>query len=154
MRLSDSAAIEIVALGETLHGHPGAPRSVSRLGTLGARLRSPLHIGLASLYNAVASMQAGDPHHAADACRTALDAWHGQPYDVQILEALDVLAWASAAGGQAETAGRLLTTTAEHYFPSFGFTETTRDVVPDDIRATGEFRGTCPESAIAMRLSL
>jgi DNA-binding CsgD family transcriptional regulator len=111
--IAEAAAIEIVALGETLHGHPGAPRSVSRLGTLGARLGSPLHIGLASLYNAVASMQAGDPHHAAHACRTALDAWHGQPYDVQILEALDVLAWASAAGGQAETAGRLLTTTTE-----------------------------------------
>ena len=44
--------------------------------------------------------------------------WHGQPYDVQILEALDVLAWASAAGGQAETAGRLLTTTTRVTSPA------------------------------------
>lgn len=111
--IAETVAIEIVALGEILHGHPGAPRSVARLRKLGARLQSPLHVGLASLYDAVALMQAGDPDHAANACRTALHAWHGHSYDIQILEALDVLAWASAAGGQAETAGRLLTTTTE-----------------------------------------
>ena len=48
----------------------------------------------------------------------------------------------------------LLTTTAEHYFPSFGFRTTTRDAVPDDIRATGEFQGACPASATVMHLSL
>jgi amino-acid N-acetyltransferase len=48
----------------------------------------------------------------------------------------------------------LLTTTAEHYFPSFGFRTTTRDAVPDDIRATGEFQGACPASATVMSLSL
>ena len=111
--IAEAVAMEIVALSETLQGHPGAPRSVARLGTLGARLQSPLQVGLASLFDAVAAMQDGDPGHAADACRTALDTWHGHPYTVQILEALDVLAWASAAGGQAETAGRLLTTTTE-----------------------------------------
>ena len=111
--IAEAVAIEIVALGETLQGHPGAARSVARLGTLGDRLQSPLHVGLASLFDAVAAMQAGDPDRAADACRTALETWHGHRYDVQILEALDVLAWASAAGGQAETAGRLLATTTE-----------------------------------------
>ena len=30
----------------------------------------------------------------------------------------------------------LLTTTAERYFPSFGFTPTTRDAVPEEVRAT------------------
>lgn len=44
----------------------------------------------------------------------------------------------------------LLTTTAERYFPSFGFTEITRDAVPDDIRATAEFREACPASATVM----
>ena len=44
----------------------------------------------------------------------------------------------------------LLTTTAEHYFPSFGFERTTRDRVPDAVRATGEFRSVCPDSAIVM----
>jgi N-acetylglutamate synthase-like GNAT family acetyltransferase len=44
----------------------------------------------------------------------------------------------------------LLTTTAEHYFPSFGFTPTARAAVPDDVRATAEFQGACPASAIVM----
>ena len=48
----------------------------------------------------------------------------------------------------------LLTTTAERYFPSFGFRATTRDAVPSDIRATSEFQGACPASATAMCLSL
>lgn len=44
----------------------------------------------------------------------------------------------------------LLTTTAERYFPSFGFTKVERDAVPDDVRATGEFREACPASATVM----
>jgi N-acetylglutamate synthase-like GNAT family acetyltransferase len=44
----------------------------------------------------------------------------------------------------------LLTTTAEHYFPTFGFTLTTREAVPADVRATAEFRGACPASAVVM----
>jgi amino-acid N-acetyltransferase len=44
----------------------------------------------------------------------------------------------------------LLTTTAEHYFPKFGFQQVTRDDVPDDIRATAEFTSACPASAIVM----
>jgi N-acetylglutamate synthase-like GNAT family acetyltransferase len=44
----------------------------------------------------------------------------------------------------------LLTTTAESYFPSFGFARTSRDAVPDDVRATAEFQGACPASATVM----
>jgi N-acetylglutamate synthase-like GNAT family acetyltransferase len=44
----------------------------------------------------------------------------------------------------------LLTTTADRYFPSFGFQTITRDEVPDDVRATAEFRGACPASATVM----
>ena len=44
----------------------------------------------------------------------------------------------------------LLTTTAERYFPSFGFREVRRDAVPDDVRATREFRDACPASATVM----
>jgi N-acetylglutamate synthase-like GNAT family acetyltransferase len=55
---------------------------------------------------------------------------------------------------QAESRGinalYLLTTTAESYFPSFGFTKTTRDTVPAEVRATDEFRGACPASATVM----
>ena len=35
----------------------------------------------------------------------------------------------------------LLTTTAENYFPRFGFTRTTRAAVPDELKASAEFRG-------------
>ena len=44
----------------------------------------------------------------------------------------------------------LLTTTAERYFPSFGFTATTRDKVPEVVRETVEFRSACPASAVVM----
>lgn len=44
----------------------------------------------------------------------------------------------------------LLTTTAEHYFPSFGFHTIARDAVPDDVRATAEFQSACPASATVM----
>ena len=44
----------------------------------------------------------------------------------------------------------LLTMTAEHYFPSFGFEKVSRDAVPADVRATDEFRSACPASATVM----
>jgi amino-acid N-acetyltransferase len=45
----------------------------------------------------------------------------------------------------------LLTTTAENFFPRFGFARISRDVVAAPVRASEEFRGACPDSAIAMR---
>ena len=44
----------------------------------------------------------------------------------------------------------LLTTTAEHYFPRFGFERITRDEVPESVKQSVEFRGACPASAIVM----
>ena len=44
----------------------------------------------------------------------------------------------------------LLTTTAEDYFPRFGFTRTTRSAVPDAVKASAEFRGACPDTAVVM----
>jgi amino-acid N-acetyltransferase len=44
----------------------------------------------------------------------------------------------------------LLTTTAERYFPTFGFRTIAREVVPEDIRGTKEFQGACPASATVM----
>ncbi len=44
----------------------------------------------------------------------------------------------------------LLTTTAENYFPRFGFVRTTRDAVPEGIKNSAEFQGACPASAIVM----
>lgn len=45
----------------------------------------------------------------------------------------------------------LLTTTAEDYFPRFGFTRVGREAVSPAVRASEEFRGACPDSAVAMR---
>jgi amino-acid N-acetyltransferase len=44
----------------------------------------------------------------------------------------------------------LLTTTAENYFPSFGFDKTPREAVPTEIQQTAEFRDLCPSSATVM----
>jgi amino-acid N-acetyltransferase len=48
----------------------------------------------------------------------------------------------------------LLTTTAEHYFPKFGFTRVCRDQVAEEIQSSIEFQTACPTSAIVMRKSL
>jgi amino-acid N-acetyltransferase len=48
----------------------------------------------------------------------------------------------------------LLTTTAEHYFPSFGFKQISRADVPDAVRATDEFTTACPASATVMSRAL
>jgi N-acetylglutamate synthase-like GNAT family acetyltransferase len=44
----------------------------------------------------------------------------------------------------------LLTTTADRYFPTFGFRTIARDDVPEDVRETSEFREACPASATVM----
>jgi amino-acid N-acetyltransferase len=44
----------------------------------------------------------------------------------------------------------LLTTTAERYFPSFGFVRIERTAAPAAVRETEEFRDACPASAVAM----
>lgn len=48
----------------------------------------------------------------------------------------------------------LLTNTAERYFPSFGFEQIARSDVPEDVQATSEFRGACPDTATVMRRPL
>lgn len=44
----------------------------------------------------------------------------------------------------------LLTTTAEDYFPRFGFIRTSRTAVPDAVKSSAEFRGACPDTAVVM----
>lgn len=48
----------------------------------------------------------------------------------------------------------LLTTTAEHYFPRFGFERIDRKDVAPDIAETVEFKSACPASAVAMKKTL
>jgi amino-acid N-acetyltransferase len=46
----------------------------------------------------------------------------------------------------------LLTTTAERWFPRFGFRVTDRAAAPPGVAASVEFREACPASAVAMVL--
>jgi amino-acid N-acetyltransferase len=81
---------------------------------------------------------------------TAVDAgWRSRGLGRQLVER--AIASAEATGLRALY---LLTTTAEHYFPSFGFAVTTRDRVPDVVRETVEFRSACPASAVVMVRSI
>ena len=48
----------------------------------------------------------------------------------------------------------LLTTTAEAYFPTFGFKKIARDHVPTAVRETDEFTNACPASAAVMSRAL
>jgi len=77
------------------------------------------------------------------------DAWRGRGVGRQLVH---------RAIGEAEARGiealYLLTTTAETYFPSFGFAQVSREDVPAEIRATDEFTGACPASATVMSLCL
>jgi amino-acid N-acetyltransferase len=56
---------------------------------------------------------------------------------------------------QADAAGieevYLLTTTAEKYFPRFGFNRTARSAVPEAVKASAEFQGACPDTAVVMK---
>lgn len=45
----------------------------------------------------------------------------------------------------------LLTTTAEKFFPRFGFERVSRADVPDSVQASVEFQSACPASAVVMR---
>lgn len=55
---------------------------------------------------------------------------------------------------QGVSAMYLLTTTAEGYFPSFGFQQVDREAVPSDLADSPELKGACPASAIVMRKAL
>ncbi|HYN08972.1 MAG TPA: arsenic resistance N-acetyltransferase ArsN2 [Vicinamibacterales bacterium] len=48
----------------------------------------------------------------------------------------------------------LLTTTADNYFPRFGFERITRAEVPASVQASVEFTSACPASAVVMRKQL
>jgi amino-acid N-acetyltransferase len=81
---------------------------------------------------------------------TAVDpAWRGTGLGKRLVER--AIAEAESRGVKAMY---LLTTTAERYFPSFGFVKTTRDTVPHDVKQSVEFREACPATATVMSLDL
>jgi amino-acid N-acetyltransferase len=63
----------------------------------------------------------------------------------------DRIEWARRAGVDRVY---LLTTTAESYFPRFGFTRVDRSDAPPEIRDSREFAGACPATATLMVLAL
>lgn len=73
------------------------------------------------------------------------DAWKGKGLGRALV--VRAIADAEARGARALY---LLTTTAEHYFPSFGFRQTERSAVPAVVQATVEFASACPASAVVM----
>ncbi|HYC50362.1 MAG TPA: arsenic resistance N-acetyltransferase ArsN2 [Gemmatimonadaceae bacterium] len=75
--------------------------------------------------------------------------WRGRRVAKQLVERI-----IAAAEAHGVNALYLLTTTADRYFPSFGFATTTREVVPEDIKESEEFREACPASATVMCLDL
>jgi len=72
--------------------------------------------------------------------------WQGKHLGHQLTDA--ALQLATTSGVEAVF---LLTTTAERFFPKFGFEQITRDEVPASVRESVEFRSACPASAIVMR---
>jgi amino-acid N-acetyltransferase len=58
------------------------------------------------------------------------------------------------AKGRGVDALYLLTTTAQSYFPRFGFEQIAREHVPAGVQESREFRGACPSSAVVMRAAL
>jgi amino-acid N-acetyltransferase len=76
-------------------------------------------------------------------------AWRGRGVGRRLVERA-----IAAAESKGIEALYLLTTTAESYFPSFGFTRVERDAVPNPIKTTEEFHSACPASATVMTLCL
>lgn len=48
----------------------------------------------------------------------------------------------------------LLTTTADRWFPRFGFLTSDRGAMPAALSGSAELQGACPESAVVLRLTL
>ena len=88
--------------------------------------------------------------------------------DVGLLRSLAVAAQARGGGLGEQLVARLieyargrelrsiylLTTTAEHYFPRFGFEPIPREAADPRLGASLEFQGVCPDSAACLRLEL
>ena len=72
-------------------------------------------------------------------------AWQGHGIGRQLVERV-----LRDAQSHEMSAVYLLTTTAERWFPAFGFVVTPRSEVPDALRSSVEFQGACPASAILM----
>ncbi|MEQ8234837.1 MAG: arsenic resistance N-acetyltransferase ArsN2 [Gammaproteobacteria bacterium] len=76
-------------------------------------------------------------------------ACRGSGCGVALVNALE-----SHAKAEGITSLYLLTETAERFFARLGYTNVSREEVPEPIKTTREFRSLCPETAIVMGKSL
>ncbi|CAG5074485.1 Amino-acid acetyltransferase [Dyadobacter sp. CECT 9623] len=60
----------------------------------------------------------------------------------------------AGADTQGVEAVYLITTTADHYFDSYGFVVVKREQVPEAIQQTKQFSSLCPSSAVVMKRDL
>jgi amino-acid N-acetyltransferase len=94
----------------------------------------------------VVGVESCDGIHALLRSTAVSPAWRGRGVGRALVERAK-----AAAEARGVHALYLLTTTAESYFPSFGFTTVNRAEVPPAVAATDEFRSACPASATVMK---
>lgn len=75
--------------------------------------------------------------------------WRGRNLGTEVVRQMQMVAKSKGVSSLF-----LLTTSAEPFFRKLGFEMTPREIVPDAIRATKEFTGICPSSAIVMSIRL
>lgn len=98
-----------------------------------------------ALVGVAGTERCGKGEHALLRSVAVAEAWKGRGLGRALVTR--AIADAEARGAKALY---LLTTTAEQYFPSFGFKPTPRDSVPADVASTVEFTSACPSSAVVM----
>lgn len=98
-----------------------------------------------ALVGVAGTERCGEGEYALLRSVAVADAWKGKGLGRALV--VRAIADAEARGARALY---LLTTTAEHYFPSFGFRQTGRATVPAAVQATVEFTSACPASAVVM----
>ena len=115
-------------------------------------LRSqPQHVLVAELNGAVVGSAAVDVHGDFGLLRSVAVASDLTGLGVGTRLVADLI----SAARKANLASMfLLTTTADQWFPKFGFTVINRTAVPEPLAATVEFTSACPASAVVMQLAL
>jgi amino-acid N-acetyltransferase len=144
---------------ERLQVDSARPEDGAALRLLVAACGLPLHGLDAHLGSALVTRDEGRvvgcvalEHYGEEALLRSLavaESWRGRRLGERLTEA--ALVRARAAGARRVW---LLTTTADRFFPRFGFERVERAALPEALGASAELRGAGPASAVAMRLEL
>ena len=98
--------LEPIAVAQLMNGDASVGATIHALRDAATSIQSAYYLGHTWLFAAIEAVQNGDPDQAADAARKAVEHWQPERFDWHLCRALDVLAWASAVGGDPEGAGR------------------------------------------------